>query len=271
MTAYKFISFSVILALFYFGCTQQMESDKKETAENKTEQTTQTLSDNSRTSLDWDGTYFGVLPCADCEGIETTITLSKDLTYSLKSKYVGKSAEVFEKSGSFTWNEAGSIITLSGFTEGEGPSKYFVGENRLTQLDIEGNKISGALAEKYVLTKRQTVSLTDTKWKLIELMGKPVKYSNPESKEIFIQLLSEDNKAFGFSGCNTFRGSYELKDGNRITFSKMASTLMACPDMELEREFMKVIETADNYNFDGVNFVLNRARMAPLVRFEAMK
>ncbi|MGQ9643632.1 MAG: copper resistance protein NlpE N-terminal domain-containing protein, partial [Ignavibacterium sp.] len=225
MTAYNFFSFSVIIALFYFGCTQQMESDKTETTENKTEQTAIPLADNSMTSLDWDGTYFGVLPCANCEGVETTITLSKDLTYSLKSKYVGKSEEVFEKSGSFTWNEANTTITLGGFNEGEGPSKYFVGENRLTQLDMEGNKISGALAEKYVLTKTQKVSLTDTKWKLTEIMGKPVKYSNPESKEIFIQLISEDNKAFGFSGSNTFRDSYELKDGNRISFSKMASTL----------------------------------------------
>ncbi len=51
----------------------------------------------------------------------------------------------------------------------------------------------------------------------------------------------------------------------------MASTLMACPDMELEREFMKVLYTADNYNFDGKTIVLNKARMAPLARFEIMK
>jgi uncharacterized lipoprotein NlpE involved in copper resistance len=271
MSAKKIFSFSVLLFLFYFGCAQQMESDKTETAQNKTKQTAQPLADNSMTSLDWDGTYFGVVPCADCEGIETTITLGKDLTYKIKTKYLGKSDQVFEKSGSFTWNEAGNTITLNDADGKETTDKYFVGENQITQLDLSGNKITGALADKYILKKSEKVSLTDTKWKLIEFRGKPVQYSNPESKEIYIQLSSEDNKAFGFSGCNTFRGSYELKDGNRISFSKMATTLMACPDMELERDFMKVIETADNYNFDGINFVLNRARMAPLARFEAMK
>lgn len=268
----KFFLISISLFSFiFFGCTQQMESDRTESTENNTELTSQPMADNSMISLDWDGTYYGVLPCADCEGIETTIKLSKDLTYSLISKYIGKSDKVFEKSGSFTWNEAGTTISLSGFNEGEGPSKYFVGENRLTQLDLSGNKIEDELAEKYILNKVEKASLTDTRWRLIEFRGKPVEYKNPGGKEIFIQLNAKDSSAFGFSGCNTFRGSYELKEGNRITFSKMATTLMACPDMELEREFMTVIETVDNYNYDGINFVLNRARIAPLARFEAMK
>lgn len=270
MSAQKyFISLSVITILVW-GCAQQMESNKSDSMGGKTELTSKTVADNSMNSLDWDGTYYGVLPCADCEGIETVITLSKDLTYKLSSKYLGKSDTAIEKTGSFTWNEVGTTITLGGIDDKTAPTKYFVGENQITQLDLEGNKITGALAEKYILRKSEKVSLTDTKWKLVEFRGKPVEYKNPENKEIFIQLNS-DNSAYGFSGCNTFRGSYELKEGNRITFSKMASTLMACPDMELESEFMKVIETADNYNFDGKNFVLNKARMAPLARFEPMK
>lgn len=34
---------------------------------------------------------------------------------------------------------------------------------------------------------------------------------------------------------------------------------------------VKVLETTDNYIFDGKSFVLNKARMAPLARFEIMK
>jgi hypothetical protein len=33
---------------------------------------------------------------------------------------------------------------------------------------------------------------------------------------------------------------------------------------------MKALNTADNYNVDGQKLVLNRARMAPLARFEAV-
>ena len=106
----------------------------------------------SHNSLDWQGTYKGVTPCADCEGIETEITLNADLTFTLKTKYLGKGdGKVFQETGSFVWDKTGGIISLEGL-KGR-PSQYKVGENRLIQLDMEGNVITGDLAEKYVLTK----------------------------------------------------------------------------------------------------------------------
>jgi heat shock protein HslJ len=65
-------------------------------------------------------------------------------------------------------------------------------------------------------------------------------------------------------------GTYELQPGNRIRFTKMAGTLMACQNMEIEDQLRKVLEMADNYNLDGDKLVLNKARMAPLARFEAV-
>jgi uncharacterized lipoprotein NlpE involved in copper resistance len=107
---------------------------------------------SSRTSLDWNGTYKGIVPCADCEGIETEISLSLDMTYTIRTRYLGKGdRKVFEEKGKFSWIEGGSIITLLGIQNG--PTKYQVGENRLTQLDLNGNKIVAALAKKYILTK----------------------------------------------------------------------------------------------------------------------
>lgn len=47
-------------------------------------------SHNSQNSLDWQVTYKGITPCADCEGIETEVVLNKDLTYLIKTKYLGK-------------------------------------------------------------------------------------------------------------------------------------------------------------------------------------
>jgi len=58
--------------------------------------------DNSSNALDWPGTYTGLVPCADCNGIETSITLNKELIYSIKTTYLGKKeAAVTEKKGSF--------------------------------------------------------------------------------------------------------------------------------------------------------------------------
>jgi uncharacterized lipoprotein NlpE involved in copper resistance len=109
-------------------------------------------SHNSQNSLDWQGTYKGVTPCADCEGIETEIILNNDFSYTLKTKYLGKGdGKVFQEAGSFVWDKTGAIISLEGLKGS--PSQYKVGENRLIQLDMEGKVIEGDLAEKYVLTK----------------------------------------------------------------------------------------------------------------------
>jgi copper homeostasis protein (lipoprotein) len=107
----------------------------------------------SANSLDWDGAYEGVAPCADCEGIRTVLILKKDMTFRLSETYLGKSGRSFEKTGSFTWNEAGNMVILAGLKDE--PNRYFVGEGWVLQLDMKGNRIKGALAEKYRLLKQQ--------------------------------------------------------------------------------------------------------------------
>jgi len=113
--------------------------------------------------------------------------------------------------------------------------------------------------------------LTETYWKLTELMGKPVAGPSATGKEMYITLNKEGNMVQGNGGCNSFRGKYEIRDGNMISFSGLASTMMACPDMENESAFMKAIESADNYAISGHSLQLNKARMAPLAKFEAVK
>lgn len=133
-------TFIIFLILLFTQCTSA-ESE--------------TLPDHhtSEISLDWDGMYSGVMPCNDCEGIETTIRLFKNKTYVIQQVYLGKSDEVFTKAGDFKWNDAGSTIILSNITDA--PNSYFVGENHIVQLNIEGKRITGDLALMYVLSKKQ--------------------------------------------------------------------------------------------------------------------
>ncbi len=112
--------------------------------------------------------------------------------------------------------------------------------------------------------------MVETYWKLTELMGKPIVKNENMQKEIYIILKKEGNRVNGFSGCNTIMGQYELKEGSRITFSGMASTMMACPDMATESEFNKMLGTVDNYSINGNTMTLNKARMAPMARFESV-
>ena len=112
-------------------------------------------------------------------------------------------------------------------------------------------------------------SLVETYWKLTELMGQPVPAPRPDTREVHI-ILKNGNRLQGFAGCNNIMGSFEVKNEFSITFSGVASTLMACPDMTTEDNLKKVLEQVDNYTIRGNSLSLNKARMAPLARFEAV-
>ena len=133
--------FSLLFILFFGSCK---ENNSKKTT------TTTTLGDNSQNALDWAGTYKGILPCADCEGIETKIILNENATYQKTEKYLGENENIFQEEGNFEWNAEGSAITL---VYQEDKRQYLVGENILIHLDNDGNTISGELAKMYELKK----------------------------------------------------------------------------------------------------------------------
>lgn len=108
---------------------------------------------NAQNSLDWQGQYKGLLPYADCEGIETELNLNADHTYELKETYKGGKATQAENKtqGKFEFDATGSIITLN---QAEENRKFFIGENFIEARDREsGVKIEGPIAEHYKLIK----------------------------------------------------------------------------------------------------------------------
>ncbi|MCS4436280.1 copper resistance protein NlpE [Aquiflexum gelatinilyticum] len=143
-----------LLTICFSGCKNNAKQDDLivDDAMFETEESVANDGHNSSNSLDFFGTYKGIIPCADCEGIEIVVELGTGNSYSKKSTYLGKENQnVIESSGTFTWNEAGNTITLTGEAI---PNQYFVGENILFHLDVEGNRITGDLAEKYQLIKQ---------------------------------------------------------------------------------------------------------------------
>ncbi|WP_118195013.1 META domain-containing protein [Albibacterium indicum] len=112
-------------------------------------------------------------------------------------------------------------------------------------------------------------TITEKYWKLTELNGQPV--SGDFNKEPHFILKKEDNRVTGNGSCNGFGGSYTLdEEKGRISFSNLFSTRMACPDMSVEQAFMDVLSKVDNYSLHGDTLTLNKARMAPLAKFEAV-
>lgn len=92
--------------------------------------------DTAETSLDWAGKYKGVLPCADCEGIEMELELKSDKTYELTEEYLGKGkGNEFKTKGAFSFDTKNpSVITLD---QAADKRKFFIGENFAEVRDIE--------------------------------------------------------------------------------------------------------------------------------------
>jgi heat shock protein HslJ len=228
-------------------------------------------SSNSHNALDWSGTYFGTVPCADCPGINVELTLRSDLTYTMTRVYQDRQG-TFVSSGVFAWNDEGSKIKLQTANNDAGVQHFQVGENMLALLTASGEAVKDDNDDRYFLQKTESdaakLGITNRYWKLVELNGNPVNY--PEfSKEAFI-LFSPEGRVSGNLGCNSFFGTFTLEEGNRISFSQMGSTQMMCMDMTIETEMVRILQMADNYNLNEKQLALNRARMAPLARFEVV-
>ena len=97
--------------------------------------------------------YVGTLPCADCEGIDVTLQLKDDGSYIMNSVYKGSRVDSsnnhFIDNGS--WSANGDTIILS--TKGN-TTKYIKTNGELIQLDGNGKKITGPLADDFILHKK---------------------------------------------------------------------------------------------------------------------
>ncbi|WP_290610404.1 META domain-containing protein [Arsukibacterium sp. UBA3155] len=228
--------------------------------------------DNSRTAVDWPGSYQGVIPCADCSGIKLTLQLQADQQYQLSRYYQERADEPEQTSGRFEWSDDGSSIQLD---DADG-SRFLVGENRLLLLDQQGQRIGGELAAQYWLDKQQdepddsapavAAGLTIAgKWQLIELMQQSVADDN----QVFLQF-DPAGRVSGYTGCNNLTGSYKLQDA-MLSFGPLATTRKACREDTLEPQFLEVLAKVDNISIAGEVLSLNRARMAPLARFRRLE
>ncbi len=132
------------------------------------------------------------------------------------------------------------------------------------------NKIESTIEQKSDHNATvEEVRIQEVHWKLIGVMGKAV-VEKANEREAYIILKLENNRLQGFGGCNVLIGAYQLDLGNKIAFSKVASTMMSCPRLADESAFLKVLEQVDHYTIEEGVLMLQKGKMAPLATFEAV-
>jgi heat shock protein HslJ len=109
--------------------------------------------------------------------------------------------------------------------------------------------------------------LQNTYWKLVELKGASVT-PHEDQKEVYLTLRMEGDTVDGFAGCNGFSGRFE-RNGSLLRFVALKSTLMACPYLEEEQAFFKVLESVTSYQILGESLDL-RDDVGSLARCRAV-
>lgn len=83
--------------------------------------------------------WQGILPCADCEGIETSLFLEKDGTWVMNERYQGVREEPSSFASYGTWARTADKLVL---TDSQGEKSYYRAKgDALEMLDREGNPI----------------------------------------------------------------------------------------------------------------------------------
>lgn len=136
-----------LLAIFAASCKKETTITTDQTTgdslvieqDNMEIDTTNAISDGhtSENSLDWVGNYKGTIPCVSCDGIEATLNLKADGTYTASSMFTERDKKPVDIKGKFTWIESGSKIELD---QAGDHRKFQVVENAIIPLDRDGNK-----------------------------------------------------------------------------------------------------------------------------------
>ena len=95
-------------------------------------------------------------------------------------------------------------------------------------------------------------TMVEGSWKLETLNGAAADAAVPTT------LSLNEGKATGNAGVNTFNGGYSAPSDGVLTFSQIASTMMAGPDnaMQQEQDFLKALDDTKKFTTEDGALVL---------------
>lgn len=99
-------------------------------------------------------------------------------------------------------------------------------------------------------SQEKSLPLEGTTWKLAKMDAIPAKNIDAEADFFTLEFNAADTMVAGRTNCNRFFGKYELK-GQQLEFENLGMTRMACPEMQYEDAFVKMLDEVDRYEIDG--------------------
>lgn len=100
--------------------------------------------------------------------------------------------------------------------------------------------------------------LEGTVWDLVEMNGASVGAQGVATLDFV------EGEASGIAFCNRFFGPYE-QDDQSLSFGPLATTRMACPNMEPERDYMAALESVASAEIEDERLILMNAKKNPIL------
>ncbi|WP_414980627.1 META domain-containing protein [Congregibacter sp.] len=175
----------------------------------------------------------------------------------IERRYLSKKKAHDGKPTMFVQLEA-SIVNRQAM-DGEGSAQSLQIHRLVT--DVPGLRCERAMS---------TATLPTTYWRLLSINGQCL--ATPEgAREIHLVMRDSDGSVSGFAGCNRFKGSYTI-DGNALSFTPLASTMMACPEaqMQIEQNVHQSIGRVTAWRLEGQTLELYDTDGDSLMVFDAV-
>ncbi|NLC27584.1 MAG: META domain-containing protein [Campylobacteraceae bacterium] len=117
-------------------------------------------------------------------------------------------------------------------------------------------------------TVDSSLTLENCYFKLVTIGSEKVQvYDNQGEPHL---ILGNKGNVYGSDGCNRLMGSYKI-DKDKVEFSQMASTMMACQDgMDQAAKFMQNLNKVERYSISGENLSFSNRDGEVILSFKAV-
>lgn len=107
-------------------------------------------------SLEFHGIFYGYLPCDDCNGIKTTLSLKQKNNYLLVTQPARDSSKEYYEKGKYSWNEETHTVVLTPRNQLNTRQYFIKEEGVLVQLNSDGTPMPKKQADRYTLRRSDT-------------------------------------------------------------------------------------------------------------------
>lgn len=98
--------------------------------------------------------------------------------------------------------------------------------------------------------------------------GLPAEMDYNDAKMPVLEIHVAEKKIFGNDGCNDMFGNIETLDATSISFGKIGSTKMYCPNMVLPTAYTKALLLVRTYKLKGLELFFFDLRDKEILRFQ---